>query len=114
MRGRSLGVWLSLVLCALLLCGCGYHAATSGRSVRLPASINTIYVPQFANKTATYGIDQQLTAAVVRELETRTSYKVLPSDNEHGADATLLGTVVSTSSAPLTYDSQTGRASSAL
>jgi len=42
---------------------------------------------------------------------TRTHYRVVSSGD---ADATLHGTVLSTSTSPLTYDSQTGRATSAL
>jgi outer membrane lipopolysaccharide assembly protein LptE/RlpB len=97
----------------LLLTSCGYHAATSGRSSHLPASVNTIYVPAFVNKTASYNTDHLLTASVVRELEERTKYKVVLQEDAD-ADATLFGTVLSQQTSPLTYDSQTGRASSAL
>jgi outer membrane lipopolysaccharide assembly protein LptE/RlpB len=95
----------------LLGTACGYH--TAGHSITLPANVQTIAIPAFVNQTRTYKIEQKLTAAVVREMVTRTHYHVLnePSDS---ADATLRGTVVSTSTSPLTYDSQTGRASSAL
>ena len=44
---------------------------------------------------------------------TRTHYHIL-NDPSDAADATLRGTVISTSTSPLTYDSQNGRASSAL
>jgi hypothetical protein len=54
-----------------------------------------------------------LTAAVVREFTTRTHYQILHSDNE-AADATLHGTVLTTTASPLTYDSKTGRAESVL
>ncbi len=107
------GAPLIAVLLLSVLTSCGYHAATSGRSSHLPASVTTIYVPGFANKTTTYHIDYLLTASVVRELEQRTRYKVvLQSDAD--ADASLFGTVLSEQTSPLTYDSKTGRASSAL
>jgi outer membrane lipopolysaccharide assembly protein LptE/RlpB len=112
----GLGRWLRirmqiLVLTVLFSTACGYH--TAGHSVTLPANVQTIAIPAFVNQTQTYKIEQKLTAAVVREMVTRTHYHVLnePSDS---ADATLRGTVISTSTSPLTYDSQTGRASSAL
>ena len=89
--------------------GCGYH--TAGHSPRLPQGINSIAVPAFENKTHTYKIEQTLTAAVKRELVTRTKYQILPSDNG-SADAILHAQVLSTQASPLTYDSQTGRASS--
>jgi outer membrane lipopolysaccharide assembly protein LptE/RlpB len=105
--------WLLVTLSGLILfsTSCGYH--TAGHAVTLPASVQTIAIPAFINQTQTYKIEQKLTAAVVREMVTRTHYHVI---NEPGdaADATLRGTVITTSTSPLTYDSQTGRASSAL
>jgi len=100
-----------VVLLVWLTSACGYH--TGGHAVTLPANVETIAIPAFVNQTQTYKIEQRLTAAVVREMVTRTHYHILnePSDS---ADATLRGTVVSTSTSPLTYDSRNGRASSAL
>ena len=103
---------LSLAL-ATVITGCGYHAATSGRSSHLPQSVRSIYVPEFGNKTASYNLDQLLTQQVVRELEARTKYKVVLSASEN-VDATLVGIVLAQSTSPLTYDSTTRRASSAL
>jgi outer membrane lipopolysaccharide assembly protein LptE/RlpB len=93
-----------------LLTACGYH--TAGRAVTLPTDVRTIAIPAFVNNTQTYKIEQTLTAAVVREMITRTHYHVV--NGEDGADATLRGTVLSTYTAPLTYDSQTGRVASVL
>src|SRR6202140_1508978 len=106
-----LAILQTLILTLLLSTACGYH--TAGHTVTLPASVQTISIPAFVNQTQTYKIEQRLTAAVVREMVTRTHYRVV---NEAGdsADATLRGTVVTTSTSPLTYDSQSGRASSAL
>jgi hypothetical protein len=50
---------------------------------------------------------------VVRELVTRSHYHVLGQAGSD-ADATLRGTVTSTYTSPLTYDSRTGRAASVL
>ena len=47
------------------------------------------------------------------EFTTRTNYHVANQESQN-ADATLRGTVVSAELAPITYDSRTGRASSAL
>jgi outer membrane lipopolysaccharide assembly protein LptE/RlpB len=102
---------LSLGSFLLLSTACGYH--TGGHAVTLPQDVHTIAIPAFINQTQTYKVEQQLTAAVVREMVTRTHYHVLNSENDD-ADATLHGTVLSTSTSPLTYDSQTGRASSVL
>jgi len=92
------------------MAGCGYR--TAGHNVRLPADLHTLAIPSFTNQTSSYRIEQILTAAVVREFDTRTKYHIV-SDPE-GADAVLRGTVISTQVAPVTYDSATGRAATAL
>ena len=104
---------LALVPVALLLlcAGCGYH--TAGHAVQLPENVKTIAIPAFKNETLTYRIDQMLTASVVREFTTRTHYRIL-NDPSKAADATLLGTVLSTSASPLAYDTATGRAASVM
>jgi outer membrane lipopolysaccharide assembly protein LptE/RlpB len=95
----------------LILVGCGYH--TAGRNLMLPVNAKTISIPAFVNQTQTYKVEQKLTAAVVREMVTRTHYQVL-NQTDADADATLHGTVLATYTTPLTYDSQTGRAASVL
>jgi len=98
-------------LFALVLAGCGYH--TAGHAVQLPENVKTIAVPAFKNETLTYRIEQMLTASVVREFTTRTHYHIL-NDPSEDADATLRGTVLSTVSSPLTYNTSTGQAASVL
>jgi outer membrane lipopolysaccharide assembly protein LptE/RlpB len=105
-------VQLWLVPFFLALAGCGYH--TAGHATTLPQNVKTIAVPAFVNQTQTYRIEQTLTAAVVQEFVTRTNYHVTNHAADASADATLHGTVFSTNLTPLTYDSQTGRASSVL
>ena len=104
-----------LAVATALMCGlsagCGYH--TAGRAVTIPDNVRTIAIPAFVNQTQTFRIEQTLTAAVVREMITRTHYHVVSQTSED-ADATLRGTVLSTYTTPLTYDSQTGRAASLL
>jgi outer membrane lipopolysaccharide assembly protein LptE/RlpB len=97
-------------LLALIVTSCGYH--TAGKASRIPTDVKTLAVPAFVNQTQTYRIEAVLTEAVVREFNTRTKYRIVtdPSD----ADAVLRGTVTGTQLAPLTYDSNTGRASSGL
>lgn len=100
-----------VVLAALAMTSCGYSAA--GRATRIPASIQTIAIPAFVNQTQTYKIEQTITAAVVKEFVSRTKYRILNEESSE-AQATLKATIVSTQLSPVTYDSQTGRASSAL
>jgi outer membrane lipopolysaccharide assembly protein LptE/RlpB len=99
-----------LVLLAIST-GCGYH--TAGHAVQLPENVKTIAIPAFVNETSTYRIEQMLTSSVVREFTTRTHYHLLNTPSE-AADATLRGTVLSTSASPLTYNSTTGQAASVL
>jgi outer membrane lipopolysaccharide assembly protein LptE/RlpB len=110
-RRLAQSVVFLLACAAMVFVSCGYR--TAGKATRIPASIQTIAIPAFVNQTQTYRIEQTMTAAVVREFISRTKYRVLNEESKE-ADATLKGFVVSTSLAPLTYDSQTGRASSAL
>ena len=91
--------------------GCGYH--TAGHAASIPKNVHSIAIPAFINQTHTYKIEQMLTAAVVREMITRTHYHVI-NQLDPDADATLSGTVLSTYTTPLTYDSKTGRAASLL
>ena len=102
---------LGCVAALLLAAGCGYH--TSAHGVRLPADMHTIYVPAFINATHAYHIEQILTASVIRELRSRTNYRVVSTD-DGSADATLHATVVTASVSPLTYNSQTGGISTSL
>jgi outer membrane lipopolysaccharide assembly protein LptE/RlpB len=102
---------VSLALLGVLLCaGCGYH--TAGKANLLPSDLRTVAVPAFVNQTQTYKIEQMLTSAVVREFSARTNYRI--TTRPDSADAVLHGTVLTTSTTPLTYDSKTGRAASVL
>src|SRR5450631_978572 len=110
-RKDSVSRRLLLAFVCLLVTVCGYH--TAGRVNTLPGKIRTIAVPAFINQTQTYKIEQRLTKAVVQELVTRTHYHIV-NEVSDAADATLQGTVLSTYTTPLTYDSRTGRAASVL
>lgn len=100
---------LFLAIC-VIASGCGYH--TVGKANLLPADLRTLAIPAFANQTQTYRIEQMLTAAVVQEFGTRTKYRV--TADAASADAVLRGTVLSSYTSPLTYDSKTGRAATVL
>jgi outer membrane lipopolysaccharide assembly protein LptE/RlpB len=99
-----------VALLVLVLGSCGYH--TAGKATRIPADVRTLAVPAFVNQTQTYRIEAVLTEAVVREFNTRTRYRIVTDPD--GADAILRGTVTNTQLAPVTYDSDTGRASTAV
>lgn len=100
----------ALLLCLPALTGCGYH--TLGQANRMPPDTHVLAVPVFVNQTQTYALEQILTRNVVREFVSRTKYRVVVKADE-SADATLKGTILTAQSAPLTYDPQSGRISSA-
>jgi outer membrane lipopolysaccharide assembly protein LptE/RlpB len=104
-------VLLALAISLLATVACGYH--TAGHVVTLPENVKTLAIPAFLNQSQTYRIEQTLTSAVVHEFTSRTHYQILNETSE-AADATLHGTVLTTSTSPLTYDSKTGRAESIL
>jgi outer membrane lipopolysaccharide assembly protein LptE/RlpB len=93
------------------LAGCGYHVA--GAATHIPANVRTLAVPVFATHAQAYHTEMALTQAVVRELNTRTRYRVL-TDAGADPDATLSGTILTQTSVPLTYDSTSGETSSYL
>ncbi len=112
MKRMRWACFVLLVACLLLgSASCGYH--TSGKAVRLPQNVRSIYVPTFTNNTHAFRVEQVLTAAVVQELRSRTNFQVVLSDT-NSADATLRGTVTFAGTIPLTYDSQTGKVSSSM
>jgi hypothetical protein len=107
---RLFVVWVAALL-LLLTTACGYH--TGGTAVRLPSDLHTLYVPAFANVTQAYNVGQIFTEAVIKELRSRTNYRIV-TVNDGTADATLSGIVTSVFSAPLTYDSTTGAITSSI
>jgi outer membrane lipopolysaccharide assembly protein LptE/RlpB len=113
-RNPALHVCVSLafaVAVLILLTGCGYH--TAGSATHIPAGVQSIEVPVFTTRAQAYRTEMVFTQAVVRELNTRTRYRVL-TDGSADADAVLSGTILTQSSVPLTYDSTTGQTSSYL
>ncbi len=94
-----------------VLSGCGYH--TAGSATHIPANVRTLAVPIFTTHAQAFHTEMAFTQAVVRELDTRTRYTVLNSASPD-ADATLAGTIVSQTVAPLTYDASSGETSSYL
>jgi outer membrane lipopolysaccharide assembly protein LptE/RlpB len=108
---------LALAL-VLPLAGCGYHQV--GSATHIPVSVRTVAVPIFQSKVQAYNTEMAFTEAVVRELNTRTRYRVLTNVNpgtdatKQSADATLRGTILTQAVTPLTYDASSGQTSSYL
>jgi len=94
--------WPLLVLgAAICVAGCGYHVA--GHYNSLPKTIQVIAVPTMENKTSTFKIEQQLTAATIHEFLARTTYKIV--SNPDDGDAVLTGKVLSMEVVPLLFQS---------
>ena len=90
----------------LLTVACGYQVA--GTASRLPPDVKTIAIPVFTNMSTQFRIEQKVAAAVTREFIERTRFRVTP--NPADADAELKGTITSVRSGVLTFDPNTGRA----
>lgn len=108
-----------LLLLVLPLAGCGYRRV--GSAMNTPMSVRTLAVPIFRSRVQGYHTETTFTQAVVRELNTRTKYRVLTSSGDgtfdgsgSDTDATLRGTILTESVAPLTYDPASGQTSSYL
>ena len=99
------------LLLLLPLAGCGYH--TVGSATHIPGNVSTLAVPIFATRAQAFHTEMSYTQAVIRELHARTKYQILTSDSPD-ADATLHGTILSQTVAPLTYDASSGQTSSYL
>jgi hypothetical protein len=104
------GFLLVVALGAIAAGGCGYHVA--GRAAKLPADWKTIAVPAFVNRTARYRIEQRLTQAVIREMITRTRYRIVQTTES--ADGLLHGEVLSIDTSPVLFDATSGQVTTML
>jgi outer membrane lipopolysaccharide assembly protein LptE/RlpB len=101
--------FLPLAAFVILLSGCGYH--TLGAATHLPPDIKTISVPLFISRTEAYHTETVMTNAVIRELATRTRFRVIPTESPD-AGAVLHGAILNEQVTPLTYNSSTQQSSS--
>jgi hypothetical protein len=109
MRRPAVLLVFSVIFVGLI--GCGYH--TVGSAAHLPPGTKSLCVPVFATRTNSNRTETEMTKAVIREFITRTRLRVTPSESAD-ADATLSGTILSQTVAPLTYNSETQQSSSFL
>ena len=107
MRLSSVAQVLALLAVALQATGCGYALAGKGNS--LPATIKTIGVPDFLNRSSVPDLDRLLTQAVVEEFQGKGRYTIL--QQSAGVDAVFTGTLVSVLFRPSTFtaDNQAAR-----
>jgi hypothetical protein len=88
---RVLRVLCGGVLLSVLLSGCGY--ALAGRGSTLPASIKTIGIPMFTNRTTVFNLETTLTQKVRSEFIGRGKFDIVPE--AVGVDGLLTGEVTS-------------------
>jgi outer membrane lipopolysaccharide assembly protein LptE/RlpB len=109
-NARTRALCAAILVIASFAAGCGYTVA--GQATRIPPDVHTIAVLPLVNKTSTYRIEQRMTNAVVREFLQRTKYRIVPAATD--ADAVLTGEISSITTAAMTYDYTTGRATTML
>ncbi len=95
-KAYSLLIISGVVIVSSVLLSCGY---STGRL--LPSNIKKICIPTFANQTTKYGIEQELTSAVVDAFVKDNRLLVVSQDQ---ADAILRGTIVKYEKGALTFD----------
>ena len=90
----------SIVFLVCLFClECGYHFRGTGSF--LPPHIKKVNVPMFKNLTARFELDLKLTRSIIDELVARGKIEV--SSDMKGADAVLLGEIVSFNVNPIGF-----------
>ena len=83
-----------------LIGGCGIYSF-SGSTI--PGHIKTVAVPLFENTTAEFGIDQELTDALINAITKDNTLKIAGT---RGSDAILRGSIVSITDRAGQYDTQ--------
>ncbi|MEM9083767.1 MAG: LptE family protein [Planctomycetota bacterium] len=99
MRRVLLG--LMAVLIGFASAGCSGYAFESPYR----GDVQSIAVPILGNNTFAYGLEAELTDALIKEIHRTTPYKVL---DQRQADTVLSGTIVETDLRKLVGDSETG------
>lgn len=93
-RTKRCCCWLVLGLTVFLpACGWDGQFTVLGYTTRpnYDSTIRTVYVPIFGNQTLYPQVEMDLTRAVIREIESKTPYKV--SSNRAAADTELVGKI---------------------
>ena len=91
---------LFYILIILAACtGCGYYSFSGAGLV----GIETVYVPLFGNATTEFGIEEQLTDALVQAVNDE---RTLTYTQQENADAILRGRIIRVIDVPMTYTGQ--------
>ena len=99
-----------LCSCALVLsgiCGCAEMRGYSNDSL-FPENVSSVYVESFGNETFWRGVEDELSDALAKRIETETPYKIVTSRNR--ADTIITGKITSIYQSLPTIERETGRA----
>lgn len=100
-RSRAAPLALLAIISALLLPACAAYRLDS----TFRRDVGTVAVPVFGNTTYAYGLEADLTDALIKEIHRTTPYKVVASQN---ADTIFEGTIIDTDLNTLVADAETG------
>ena len=100
----------STFVCGLLLIVGGCAGYQLGNRSLYRADIRTVYVPMFESDSLRRYLGERLTEAVVKEIETKSPYKVLSDPNS--ADSVLTGRIVTEGKSVLAERTPTSHATS--
>ena len=95
---HTAGFSAAAVLVCIMFAGCGYTTSTL-----LPGHIKTVAIPVFGNETVEYGLEQELTEAVVDKFVADGHLKVVP---EKDADSVILARIREYQNQVFGYDRQ--------
>jgi hypothetical protein len=107
---RPAARFAALLMFALMSGGCGYSHIGSEPSSGYQwhslyrEDVKTIAIPIFTNKDYHRGLEFSLTEAVIKQIESKSPYKVVPREK---ADTILEGEIVKVSQMRLSQDSRT-------
>src|SRR4051812_46659251 len=90
---------VAIGIAAALSGACGYSLA--GRGSFLPASVRSIGIPPFINRTPVFNLETQLTQKVRSEFIGRGKYQIQPDANS--VDAVLTGEIQNVSIVPASF-----------
>jgi hypothetical protein len=89
---------LIFIIAAVFSAGCGSMSYRLGNETLFPDNMATVHVPIVRSESFRPGQGEQLTEAIVKEIENRTPYKVVGDPNR--ADSTLIVHIVEDQKTP--------------
>ena len=90
------GVTTILLVLSVMTTGCFRYSFTGA----VPSHIKTVAIPLFQNRTAEYGVVEQLTDQLILTFQNDNTLKIV---DETAADAILRGSLLRVDDAPYTY-----------